>query len=409
MDPHVLATDGYAAARRLTLVDAKFEVTAFYPAGANDDRERSRYRCHPCDAGGGSVRLHVELVHTLDPAEWQRQNAAGLVPNPLPYGINRLLDHGFELEVRAAHHSWLVERALGGVGRRLSGGFELIDSARDRRRRSCDLAVCWCERTGVPAAARSVLPGEPPVAMGTLWMTDPNAELSPLSAKLARWAVRQAVVVWANSRAQLDVLAEMGVPPSRLHLLHTPGIDADFWYSEREAPEPGLVLGVGNDRHRDHEFLVRAIGRLNKSLPGSRLELVTHHPVVVPAGLGVKHESVSHTELRRLYGRAAVVAVATKPNLHISGATVILEAMACERPVVVTANPGYEDYVAHGQTGFLVPAGDEEAFAAAVCKLLEDPERAREMGRAGRTAIDEQFSSERTMAKLGQILGSALR
>jgi glycosyltransferase involved in cell wall biosynthesis len=44
-----------------------------------------------------------------------------------------------------------------------------------------------------------------------------------------------------------------------------------------------------------------------------------------------------------------------------------------------------------------------------VRELLEDPERAREMGRAGRTAIEEQFSSERTMAKLAQILRSAFR
>ena len=92
--------------------------------------------------------------------------------------------------------------------------------------------------------------------------------------------------------------------------------------------------------------------------------------MVVPAELGVKHDSVSHPELRRLYGRAALVAVTLKPNLHISGATSILEAMACERPVVVTAYTGYEEYVADGETGVLVPPGDEEAFAAAMRDLL---------------------------------------
>ncbi len=240
-------------------------------------------------------------------------------------------------------------------------------------------------------------------------MTDPSTELRRSQLAAARLAVRQATVVWANSTAQLDVLASMGVARKRLHLLHTPGIDTDFWRSERPDPEPDLVISAGNDPHRDHPFLVRALQRVQSRRSATRLELVTKQPLEIPSGLGLRHNAVPRTGLRSMYGRASVVAVALKPNLHISGSTVMLEAMSCERPVVVTANPGYADYVRHGETGYLVPLGDEAAFADAVGELLDDPEKARAMGRAGREFVERELSSERTMAKLAGILDSAFR
>jgi glycosyltransferase involved in cell wall biosynthesis len=311
------------------------------------------------------------------------------------------------VDVRAATHSWPVQELLGGTARRLTGGFEFVDAVRGWERRQCDLSVCWCERTGVPAALRSGLPGEPPVAMGTLWMTDPNADLNAVGSSLAWQAVRRAAVVWANSRAQLEVLRGRGVAASRLHLLHTPGIDIDFWQPAGAEPEPGLVLAIGNDRHRDHEFLVRAMAIARERFPAARLELVTQQPVRLPPGLGVRHHAVSHADLRELYSRASVVAVALKPNLHISGSTVLLESFASERPVVISANPGYDEYVRHGATGLLVGGRDEEAFAAAIVELLADPDRALAMGRAGRIDVERDFSSERTMAKLAEILRAA--
>lgn len=349
------------------------------------------------------VRLHIEYAHTLDARAWERDHAEGLVPNRLPYGLHWLADHGFELDVLPATTSRVVGRLLGGAGRRVSDGFDLVDALRDRRRRLCDLALCWDERTGVPASLRSRIPGEPPVAMGTLWGTDPHA--SRRARVLTREATRRSAAVWANTEEQLAVLSGWGVPRSRLHLLRTPGIDVEFWRAENLGPEPDLVVGVGSDRHRDHELLIEAVRRL-RPRRRVRLELVTEFPLHVPPELGVRHDSLTHRELRTLYTRAAVVAVALKPNLHVSGATVILEAMACERPVVVTGTAGVAAYVASGETGTVVPVGDADALAAALAELLSDPARARELGGAGRRRVEALLSSHRTAARLAEILRS---
>jgi len=72
----------------------------------------------------------------------------------------------------------------------------------------------------------------------------------------------------------------------------------------------------------------------------------------------------------------------------------ILEAMALERPVVATDVGGTREQVVHGETGHLVPPGDADPIRRALLALAADPERAREMGAAGRRRQRERFSGE---------------
>ena len=88
--------------------------------------------------------------------------------------------------------------------------------------------------------------------------------------------------------------------------------------------------------------------------------------------------------MRGAYSRASVVALALKPNLHLSGLSVLLEAMACSRPVVITDSPGLQEYVTDGENGIVVQPGDPDALAAGVGELLADPDRARAIGGAGK-------------------------
>jgi glycosyltransferase involved in cell wall biosynthesis len=351
------------------------------------------------------MRLHLELAHSFDPASWSDRHSAGLVPDRLPYGLQRLEDHGFELSVRPAGPQLL--EGLDALSRRATGGLELVHAFRHSARRACDLACCWDERTGLAASLRSRLPAEPAVATGVIWLTDEAGPLTALGRGLARRALRRAAAVWTLSPPQLPILAnEWGVDRHRLHFLRM-GIDKDFWRPTGEDPEPGLIIGGGNDRHRDHAALVRAIAKVRRRRPSARLELATHQEVLLPAEVGVRHPSLSHTAMRDLYARAAIVAVAVQPNLHVSGMSVLLEAMACERPVVATDTPGMDEYVADGETGLLVPAGDEGALAGTIEGLLADPERGRELGRAGRQAVEARYSTETLSKGLTEILRAA--
>ncbi len=80
-----------------------------------------------------------------------------------------------------------------------------------------------------------------------------------------------------------------------------------------------------------------------------------------------------------------------QPSEHESFGLVPLEAMACEVPVIVTNSGGITEVVVHGESGFLCEVGDIETMAVYAVQVLQEPERAREMGRRGRAHVSERF------------------
>jgi glycosyltransferase involved in cell wall biosynthesis len=75
----------------------------------------------------------------------------------------------------------------------------------------------------------------------------------------------------------------------------------------------------------------------------------------------------------------------------------VLEAAATGIPVVTTESTGARDAVLAEVTGLLIPPGYPEAIVEAVVKLLRDPARRFQMGRAARAWVTEHYSEERVL------------
>lgn len=80
------------------------------------------------------------------------------------------------------------------------------------------------------------------------------------------------------------------------------------------------------------------------------------------------------------------------PSLAEGISNTILEAMASGLPVIATDVGGSGELVERGSTGTLVPAGDVEALAEEMIALARQRDKARTMGCAGRSAIEQRFS-----------------
>ena len=74
---------------------------------------------------------------------------------------------------------------------------------------------------------------------------------------------------------------------------------------------------------------------------------------------------------------------------------VLIEAAACEKPIVTTDAPGCRDIVHDGVNGILVPLRDSTAVAEALKTLIESPELRKEMGKKGRELVVKEFSLDK--------------
>jgi len=80
------------------------------------------------------------------------------------------------------------------------------------------------------------------------------------------------------------------------------------------------------------------------------------------------------------------------PSLYEGFGIAILEAMAAAKPVVATTVGGIPEFLPAGHCGLLVPPGDAPALAQAIEQVLQQPEKARCMGRLGREHVREHYA-----------------
>ncbi|RRQ29115.1 glycosyltransferase [Rhodococcus sp. Eu-32] len=354
------------------------------------------------------MRAHVPLAGMLSATQWRRRYDAGEVPDATPYGLHKLAENGIETTFGTAKLGRARSRVGASVRYRVDG-LELVEALGERRnytRSKTDAVLCYDERTGIPAALLAESSRRyAPVVSGIGWITHRSAPYPKWNGLFAH-ALAKTPALWSQSRPVLDTLHhEWGVEKERLHFVPL-GIDADFYGVQTDPPVPGRIMSAGEDRFRDHALLVDAVAAVRRSVPEAFLELATGLPVDVPEDLGTVHTERLDGRMRNLYQRASVVALALRPTISGSGLTVVLEAMASGRPVVVTDNPGMSDYVEDGVTGVLVPGGDVDALADAIARLLADPDRAAAMGHAAAARVRSQFTSSVMAYHLAQIVRS---
>jgi len=74
--------------------------------------------------------------------------------------------------------------------------------------------------------------------------------------------------------------------------------------------------------------------------------------------------------------------------------------MACGLPVIATDTTGSKEIIKDGVNGFLVPIGDSEALSRKILYLLNNPDKAKEIGKAGKQMIIEKFNQEKIIEKI---------
>lgn len=163
-------------------------------------------------------------------------------------------------------------------------------------------------------------------------------------------------------------------------------VEADGVAAPDFLPSGDFVLFVGAlGEHKGVGLLADAHRRMNNAVPlvvigaatadSPRPTGTTARPVIVRTG-------VPHPQIMASFARATVAAVPSRWAEPLG--LVAVEAMAVGTPVVAARIGALDEVVLDERTGLLVPPGDPAALAAALDRLVDDPDLRGRLGREGR-------------------------
>jgi glycosyltransferase involved in cell wall biosynthesis len=220
-----------------------------------------------------------------------------------------------------------------------------------------------------------------------------------------RWVVgRLADAVIAVSEADSERMSKLvGVPRDRIVLIPN-GIPTlapgDRTAIRRAAGIPdgaAVLVTVANLRpQKAIDVLIRALALIRERFPDTYLVIAGGgdrgplEKLAVELGISA---AIVFLGARRDVGNVLAAGDVAVSSSDFEGSPLsTMEYLAAGLPVVATDVGGMPDLVHHGENGLLVPRRDPAALASAVCDLLADPERARQMGERGLELQRREFS-----------------
>ncbi len=220
--------------------------------------------------------------------------------------------------------------------------------------------------------------------------------------------------VLANSKATKETVLHHNpklFPQERITIIHN-GITI---VEKENLPHPALaqppiLLNLGRlEYQKNQEFLIHLAAALKKK---------KHSFKMLIGGEGSLRNSL-HQEIQTsgLQKEVTLSGFIKNPLDYMAQATIFLlpshwegfgyvlaEAALCEKPIVAFDLSSNPELVLDGETGYLVPKGDLDAFADRVIQLLKNKELCQTMGQKGRQHIVENFDENKQLVKIEAFL-----
>jgi len=165
------------------------------------------------------------------------------------------------------------------------------------------------------------------------------------------------------------------------------------------------LYSVGRS-YRDYRTLMAAAQTCNH-----KFVIVTSNATVkrlmIPDNVTVYCDTFGEESDRLMQQAAAVIIPLSRTNSP-SGELTLLEAMCYGKPVIITETLITQEYIVHGQNGFLVPWKDPKAIVEAINTLFADTEKADAIGRQARQTLLKNHAIDVYSRKVSDIIVNGL-
>jgi glycosyltransferase involved in cell wall biosynthesis len=232
------------------------------------------------------------------------------------------------------------------------------------------------------------------------------------------YGVAHAII--ANAAAVGDQLAKEGVQRHKIAIVYN-GLDFERVATRAAVSRQETLAALGvpvdsrrryvtivaNMRHpvKDHGTFLRAAARVASGFPDAAFLLAGEGELVdslrrLAAQLGLSDRAHFLGRCQSIGDLLALSDVCVLSSLAEGFPNAVLEYMAAGRPVVSTDVGGIRELVRHGETGYIVRPGDEGEMSQRILSLLQDPDRASEMGLRGKAVIEQRFSCQAHLSSI---------
>ena len=242
------------------------------------------------------------------------------------------------------------------------------------------------------------------------------------SSTLGRNVREEAARITAHSNAAKDFLVSLGTDSNRVEVIPVGVNPKEFKPSRKEiltekaGVDSGKVILTVARLHPNKglTYLLQAISQLIEGFPSLRLVILGRGPqedwlrgminlLKLESHVVLLTEPIPNEEMSKIYPGCDLFAL---PSVKEPFGRVILEAMACGKPVVATGVGGPLDIVENGRTGYLVDKANADQLAARISELLQDRKKIRDFGRAGRKRVIERFDWKKITERYVEIYES---
>lgn len=198
----------------------------------------------------------------------------------------------------------------------------------------------------------------------------------------------------------------------------TPSVDIKTFKPQKEINQKlHSVLFVGridkSSKWKGLNYLMDAFLLIIKNIPTARLSIVgggdglaelIEYAKKLKIYLNVDfYGSLSGKELIKKYQESSLLVLPSTTNAEAFG-MVLIEAMACKKPVIGTKIGGIPSVIDNNINGLLVEPKNSKQLAKAIIKIIEDPKLAKKMGENGYKKVIKYFTLDKQLIKTQNLI-----
>ncbi|MBQ6560432.1 MAG: glycosyltransferase family 4 protein [Erysipelotrichaceae bacterium] len=222
--------------------------------------------------------------------------------------------------------------------------------------------------------------------------------LQTITSSLYRMGLKKAKKIFLQNEANLEFMKEKGIVRDRYELIPGSGVNLErFAYSDLPEKDTIDFVYVGRMmKEKGFELYLEAAQIIKEKYPQTRFHLCgddedNYRELV--RELEEKGTVIYHGRVEDMRSIYQTIDCTVHPTYYPEGmSNVLLESLACGRPIITTDRPGCREIVDDGINGFVVRQRDPEDLIEKIEKFISlSPEERKQFGINGRKKVEERF------------------